>query len=156
MEKINFGIGAIVAGIFLVLFASGCVTEDGVTGNPIASQAVDSEQGVFRIPISELSDQASFYSFDATGKEVRFFAVSGPDGAVRTAFDACDVCGGRKGYAQQGNDMVCRNCQRHFRLDGIGTKNRGGGCWPGYLDHELEGNDVIIKESDLEAGRWMF
>jgi hypothetical protein len=37
------------------------------------------------------------------------------DGVIRAAYDACDVCyRERKGYHQEGDDMVCNNCGRHF------------------------------------------
>ncbi len=143
----------LLMGIAAVISISGCVSE---AGNVVGEQIPDSESGVMRIPLSEIKSQAKFYTYNAGGTEVRFFAVRGSDGEVRTAFDACDVCKGYKGYRQQGSDMVCNNCGRYFSIDGIGTKNRGGGCWPSYLSHETDGDYMIIKEGELSAGRWMF
>jgi len=69
---------------------------------------------------------------------VKYFVVEAEDGSVKTAFDACDVCyRSRKGYRQEGDDMICNNCGNHYPISGLGTKNlRGGGCWPGYLPNE--------------------
>ena len=100
-----------------------------------------------------LSEKASFYEYDG----IKYFAVEASDGSIKTAFDACDVCGGRKGYRQQGNDMVCNNCGRYFSIDALGEKNiYGGGCWPGYLPSSVEGDSLVIKTSDLEKGRYRF
>ena len=96
------------------------------------------------------------YSYDANGINVVYFTVLGSDGAVRTAFDACDVCGGYKGYRQQGNDVVCNNCGRYFGIDDIGTKNEPGGCWPSYLNHKIEGNYLLISKSEIEKGSFRF
>ncbi len=140
-----------VMGVFAVLLASGCTTDEAVTG-----EVISTETGVIKIPVSDITNQAKFFSHNDGGNEVRFFAVRGSDGIIRTAFDACDVCGGKKGYRQQGNDMLCNNCGLFFDIDDLGRKNRGGGCWPTYLSHEVQGNYVIIKESELSAGKWMF
>ncbi|MBD3203920.1 DUF2318 domain-containing protein, partial [Candidatus Woesearchaeota archaeon] len=90
------------------------------------------------------------------GTMIKYFAVRAQDGNIRTAFDACDVCGGHKGYRQNGNDVICNNCGRNFRIESIGEKNQGGGCWPSYLEHEIKNGNILIKKSDLESGRYMF
>ena len=91
-------------------------------------------------------------------QKIQFFAVKASDGSIKTAFDACDVCyGSKKGYRQEGNQMVCNNCGNKYPIDGIGTKNKaGGGCWPGYLPNEIQGNSLVIKNSDLKAGKYRF
>ncbi len=123
---------------------------DDSTGN-----VVDSE-GYLRISLSDLSEKVKFYSYNDAGVEINYFAVLGSDEKPRTAFDACDVCGGYKGYEQQGNDIMCRKCGRVFRIDGLGTKNKGYGCWPSYLPHEVEGNEILIKESSIKDSRQRF
>ncbi len=110
----------------------------------------------FVIPISEISKKTKFYSIDSGLREVRFFVVMGKDGHPHVAFDACDVCGGRKGYRQEGNDMVCNNCGRHFRIEDIGSANLGGGCWPSYLQYEFDGENIVIDNADIAKGAVMF
>ena len=139
----------LLAGILLV---SGCINAS-TTGDVVSTQDANR---VMKIPVSEISSQVKFYSFNSGGTKVNFFAVKGSDGKIRTAFDACDVCGGYKGYRQEGNDMVCNNCGRYFDINDIGTKNRGGGCWPSYLSHMTEGDDIVIEKSELLAGKWRF
>ena len=140
----------ILIGLAAIILVSGCISSAETTGNVISSG------GAIKIPVSGISSQAKFYEYETGGKTVNFFAVLGNDGEVRTAFDACDVCGGAKGYRQEGHDMVCNNCGRHFSIDSIGTENRGGGCWPSYLSHTSDGEHIMIGKNELEGGAWRF
>ncbi len=133
----------------LMLLIVGC--GNNATGNFVADTS-----GYVNIPLSDLSNKVQFYTYDDNGVKINYFAVLGSDEKPRTAFDACDVCGGYKGYEQQGRDIACRNCGRVFSIDGLGTKNKGFGCWPSYLPHKVEGNNILIKASDLKAGRKRF
>lgn len=135
--------------LVLTLFIAGC------SSNEVTTNAVAGDNFV-KIPLSEISSEAKHYSYDTNGVKVNYFVALGSDGNVRTAFDACDVCGGYKGYRQEGTDMVCNNCGRAFSIDSIGTKNRGGGCWPSYLSHKIEGDYVLISESEIEKGAFRF
>lgn len=138
-------IGAI---LLIVVFIAGC----SATGRTVAESA----EGYVSIPVSEVSTQVGFYSLENSGVKINYFAVLGSDGKPRTAFDACDVCGGYKGYQQQGSDIKCGKCGRVFSIDGLGTKNKGYGCWPSYLPHEVRGDDILIKISDIKDGRKRF
>ena len=55
-----------------------------------------------------------------------------------------------------GSDIKCNNCGRVFSIDGLGTKNKGYGCWPSYLPHEVKGNDIIISIDDIKKDRKKF
>jgi len=150
-NKIMLGIGAFVLVLVLVfVFGNGSTTGNAVDG---ASETIE-ELDAIKIPVSELSNKAQFYNHEG----VEYFAVKTESGAVKTAFNACDVCyKSRKGYKQVGEDMVCNNCGNHYTISGIGTKNlKGGGCWPGYLPSTTEGDYLVIKKSDLESGRYRF
>jgi len=114
-------------------------------------------QGEMELSASEVTKDAKYYSIDASGVEVRFFAVRGSDGKIRVAMDACDVCyDAKKGYRQSGDDMVCNNCGNKYATDGIGTENLKGGCWPSYVPIKVEDGNLIIKASDVKAKRFMF
>ncbi len=109
------------------------------------------------ILLSEVSSNARWYEYDSNGATIRFFAVKASDGSIKTAFDACDVCyGAKKGYRQEGNMMVCNNCGKKFSIDGLGTENRGTGCWPGYLPNTIQDGKIVIRKADIEGGRWRF
>jgi len=118
--------------------------------------AVEIMDGAARIPMADVSDgKAHFYSHAAGGKEIRFFVVKSPDGVIRAAFDACDVCyPEKKGYEQDGDFMVCRNCGRRFHSNQINVVQ--GGCNPSPLTRTEENGMVVIKASDIEAGAGYF
>jgi len=126
----------------------GC-SNNGVTGGVAVEE-------VIKIPVSELTDQIQKFDYDVDGAAVTYFAVLGMDGEVRTAFDACDVCGGKKGYNQQGFNVVCKNCGQRFLINDLGTKNAPGGCWPSNLDHTIEEGQVVIKTADLARNMFRF
>lgn len=132
-------------GILIVL---GFFFFSNFTGNSV------SEDDLFKISLSEVSDVATYHEVDG----VEFFVVKTADGSIKTAFDACDVCyGAQKGYSQEGDYMICNNCGNRYPINGLGTENtQGGGCWPGYLESRVEGNFLVIKESDLKKGSYRF
>ena len=143
--------------IVVLLAAIFFIGKGTTTGN--ATQTVNlAAEGSTDIPLSEITEEAKWYEYDANGKKIKFFAVKASDGSIKTAFDACDVCyGSKKGYRQEGNQMVCNNCGNKYPIDGLGTENKaGGGCWPGYLPNEIQGESLVIKHSDIEAGKYRF
>lgn len=113
--------------------------------------------GVVSIPAGKLADgKAHFFKINDGGREISFFAVKAADGSFKTAFDACDSCfHAKKGYDQQGDRMHCKNCNRKFAIDRLGP-NATGGCNPGYLPHQMNGSNVVIKASDLKDGARYF
>jgi len=121
------------------------------------SEKVASVNGSVVIPVAKVSDsKAHYYRLAVGGKEVGFFVVKGNDGAIHTAFDACDVCfREKKGYSQDGDFMVCRNCNKKFPISRIGATS-GTGCNPSHLGHTEDGRNVIIKVADLQAGTPIF
>lgn len=136
-----------------VLLNAGCLGP----GNSGVSNSFDAGNGDVSIPESDVADSAKFYQYNYGETAIRFFVVRGPDEKIHTAFDACDVCyREKKGYRQNGNYMQCNNCGQMFAINGIGTQNRGGGCWPGYLLFSLSNGNVIITESDLQSGLYYF
>jgi len=134
------GAAAIFGLIFIVSLFTG--------GFGFSGKAIQNSEGEITIPLSEISEQAKFYEYDG----IKYFVIKASDGSIKTAFDACDVCySTRKGYRQEGDYMICNNCGNRYPIDGLGTENkRGGGCWPGYLPSKVEGNNLVIKSSELD------
>ena len=120
-------------------------------------QKVKVTNGVVTIPVAKVSDGAAhFYKFTEGGKEIGFFIIKGADGALHTAFDSCDVCfREKKGYFQQGDFMVCKNCNQRFATTRIGP-HAVGGCNPSYLASSTDGSNVVIRAADLQAGARYF
>ena len=139
----------VVAGGFIVLSGTGgWLNGTGTSSGNSQATEVTADQGVVKIPLSDISNGLSFYSYKSNGTAIKFFAVKGSDGNVHVAFDTCDVCG-PKGYTQSGNDVVCNNCGKHFSINSIGTANLSGGCLPSHLPMNIVGNSIVIKTSDL-------
>jgi uncharacterized membrane protein len=112
--------------------------------------------GEVSLPVSELNDKARFYEYKAaSGKTVRFFALKSSDGAYRAALDACDVCfHAKKGYSQEGEDMVCNNCGMHFHSAKVNEVK--GGCNPVGLERKVVGDRLSLSAKELEAGASYF
>jgi len=108
-------------------------------------------------PVADFTDgQAKYFQVDTgQGIKVKFFILKSSDGVIRAAFDACDVCwpAGR-GYAQDGDEMVCRNCGRRFAS--IKINEIKGGCNPAPLERRIEGDQLLIEKEAILAGRTYF
>jgi len=120
-------------------------------------EKVKAVNGVVTIPLAKIGDgKAHYYKFEADGKEIAFFLVKAGDGSIRSAFDACDVCfQDKKGYVQQGDAVVCKNCNKKFAINRIGP-HAVGGCNPSHLPHREAGGNVVITVEDLQAGARFF
>jgi uncharacterized membrane protein len=147
-------IAVMCLGVYFVISTG--ENEDIQVNKPSESTMYQDETNVW-VPLSGITDEAEFYEYDSNGIGIQFFAVEGSDGEVRIALDACDVCySAKKGYTQAGDDMQCINCGNKYSIDGLGTENIGGGCWPSYIPIQVNGDNVYIKISDLENKRDMF
>ncbi|HEX8088126.1 MAG TPA: DUF2318 domain-containing protein [Blastocatellia bacterium] len=138
---------------YVMMKASTDATAPGAvaTGDGTGGQAGD-----IRIPLAELSDKARFFDFKtADNSSVRFFAIRSSDGVYRAALNACDTCyHAKKGYHQEGDDMICNNCGLKFPSAKINEAH--GGCNPVSLPRTVEGDSLVIKASALESGKQYF
>lgn len=109
-----------------------------------------------RIPISEISAKAKFFDYTTADKRsIRFFVMKSSDGQYRAALDACDTCfQAKKGYHQEGDDLICNKCGLKFHSSLINEV--AGGCNPIGLARTIEGDQIVIKASDLERGARFF
>ena len=136
-------------GAYLVINASNDnPTATAVATNP-ASAAPESRD--IRISLSDLSSTAKFFDYKLSdNRPVRFFVLKSSDGVYRAALDACDTCyHAKKGYHQEGDDMICNNCGLHFHSAKINEVH--GGCNPIGLPRTIDGNQLVIKASELES-----
>ena len=117
-----------------------------------AQNASASETGDVVIPISDFSNgKAKFFDYTAADKKsVRFFVIKSSDGVYRAALDACDVCfAAKKGYYQDGDNMVCKKCGRDFPSALVNEVT--GGCNPIGVPRTVDGDNLVIKASELES-----
>ena len=112
--------------------------------------------GVIRLPTATYADRvARHYTYMNGNKPIEFFVMQSPDGVIRAAFNACDVCYlGKKGYVQEGDEMVCVNCGNRFPSDKINDVK--GGCNPAPLKRTVVEDMLVIKVSDIEKGATFF
>lgn len=117
---------------------------------------VDAKAGEVKLAVDEIDDgDAHYYLYEKDGREIKFFVLKSPDGVMRAAFDACDVCyKARKGYSQDGAFMVCNNCGQRFHSNRVNVVK--GGCNPAPLKRTLAGDQLIIRESDILPGARFF
>lgn len=111
--------------------------------------------GRVQIPVADINDgKAHHFKVKADdGTMVTFFTLKSRDGVIRAAIDACDVCyRSGKGYLQDGDFMVCRNCGMKFASDKINVIK--GGCNPAPLDREVEGENLVIAMTDINMNSW--
>lgn len=117
---------------------------------------VVAEDGAVRLPVSTFDDyKAHHYTYMHEGRPIEFFVLKSKDGVVRAAFNACDVCfPAKKGYTQDGDEMVCNNCGRRFPADQINEVR--GGCNPSPLDRTVDGDTLVIQVADIVKGLGYF
>ena len=119
-------------------------------GNP-----ADTGQAI-KFPVSTFNDgKARHYQYNSGEQNIKFFVLKSSDGVIRAAFDACDVCWrAGKGYYQDGDEMVCRNCGRRFASALVNEVQ--GGCNPAPLKRQIDGDNVVINISDIKEGKGFF
>jgi len=107
-------------------------------------------------PVSMFADgKAHHFDYKAGGMTIRYFVLKSSDGVIRAAFDACDVCWpAGKGYYQDGDDMVCRNCGRRFASNLVNEVK--GGCNPAPLTRNVKGDQLVLKADDILQGKTYF
>ena len=119
---------------------------------PSPADALTAQNGEVRIPVSQLSDSTvHFYRADIGDTSVRFIVVREANDQYVTALDACQICGS-KGYKQEGQNVICRNCGAVIYIPSIGSK---GGCNPIPVKSRVEGGTVIVNLTDLAGSAKM-
>lgn len=145
--------------LLAVLGVGGYVLAGNLNGQASQATPISAVPGpsAVKIPLAELEGgKAKFFDYrTASDKNIRFFAMKSSDGVYRAALDACDVCWeAKKGYVQDGDDMLCRKCGRRFLSAKINEVT--GGCNPVGLTRTVADGHLVISASDLEAGKSFF
>jgi len=122
--------------------------------DPTAAAPVSGD--VVSMPAAAFDDGKARYFDHRHGHiTIRYFVVRSADGVLRAAFDACDVCWpAGKGYAQDGDFMVCRNCGQRFHSTRVNEVK--GGCNPAPLERRVENGMLMIRVSDILDGQTYF
>jgi len=154
---------AIIAVLLVAGVAGGYMAFNGKSDSPNKA-AVEGGQnvaqpaanGLMTYPVAMFADgQARHFDFKGGKHTIRYFIIKSSDGVIRAAFDACDVCWpSGKGYYQEGDKMVCRNCGRKFAS--VLVNEVKGGCNPAPLNREVQGDKLVIKIEDIAKGQQYF
>ncbi len=155
LPMIIVGVGiafAAGAGAFYVLYGP------DVSGSKQVSleQSVAPAATMIQYPTSMFLDGvAKHFSYQHGDLTIKYFVLRSSDGIIRAAFDACDVCWpAGKGYYQDGDHMVCRNCGRRFAS--VMVNEVQGGCNPSPLNRKMQENEVVIQVEDIIKGKQYF
>lgn len=141
-----------VAGVMFLL-PGGSEAPTGIVAEP---NTVSKDDHVVTYAVSIFEDgRARHFELKAGDKTIRYFVIKSSDGVIRAAFDACDVCWpAGKGYFQDGDVMVCRNCGRRFASTLVNEVQ--GGCNPAPLNRKVEGDQLVITKADILNGSRYF
>ncbi len=145
----------IAAGAFYISRKAPEATSVANVVSPEVSPDVQTNSVAF--PVTRFDDgQAQFFSYvDGDEITIKYFVLKSSDGVIRAAFDACDVCWrAGKGYYQNGDVMVCRNCGRTFAS--ILVNEVKGGCNPAPLTRNVADGRVVIQIEDILEGKQYF
>jgi uncharacterized membrane protein len=143
---------AIVAGLSLFLFTGRGTSTAPVASTGPVSSAIHDGRITYAVNLFADGQARHFQYADAESKTtISYFILKSSDGIIRAAFDACDVCWrSGKGYYQEGDSMVCRNCGRRF--ESVLVNEVQGGCNPAPLRRTIENGQVVIQIEDIKKG----
>jgi uncharacterized membrane protein len=150
----------LIAGIIgaAIIFGAAIFIVTGTGGNDtvVATVPVSTNSTFISFPASTFDDGKAHHFEHVDGKHtIKYFILKSSDGVIRAAFDACDVCWpAGKGYYQDGDHMVCRNCGQRFASVRINEVK--GGCNPAPLNRKVKDGNLVIEIKDIREGRRYF
>ena len=162
-KKSGYLLPTVIAVLLVAGVAGGYMAFSGKSDAPIQAAVEDVQKsaqstanGLVTYPVAMFADgQARHFDFKGGKHTIRYFIIKSSDGVIRAAFDACDVCWpSGKGYYQEGDKMVCRNCGRKFAS--VLVNEVKGGCNPAPLNREVQGDKLVIKIEDIAKGKQYF
>lgn len=149
-----------VAAVGVVIIAAAAaffyLSESGSNQIAVASGSAETTSTSVSFPVTLFDDGKARHFEHVDGNiTIRYFILKSSDGVIRAAFDACDVCWpAGKGYYQDGDVMVCRNCSRRFAS--VLVNEVKGGCNPAPLNRTVQNGKLVITVKDIQQGRQYF
>ena len=122
-------------------------------------EAALNENGDIVIPLDQITETASFYTYNELDSKMEIIAVKASDGTIRTAFNTCQVCysSGKGYYKLEDGLLTCQNCGNQFAMDQVEVTK--GGCNPVPITDEYKVTDnekVTIPKEFLEEAQVIF
>jgi uncharacterized membrane protein len=129
----------------------------GCSKLPAEYKTLRATDGEVRIPLSEVNDgKVHFYTYKKSGKRINLLVRTDCDGDLSVYFDACFTCyKHKKGYRDEGTDLVCNECSMRFGLADKKWDNTGG-CSPILLKSTITDGFITIKTEHIEKGSKLF
>jgi uncharacterized membrane protein len=148
--------GLLLVPLFMAAVLVADLALDGGLGGKRFERVSPDRQGQVHLEVGDLeAGDVRFYRFLNSGnQEIKFFIARDRNSDLQIAFDANEICFKKgRGYTAQGEWLVCNWCDKSFRLAEVNAG--GGGCRPVPLAHTVEGDTVVLEETDILAG-WRF
>ena len=142
--------------VVVVLFVGVVISADLVMTGASHQRVSPDTQGLVQLDVSDLapSDVRFFRFLNSGNQEVKFFVGRDRQGTLQVAFDASETDYKRKrGFRHEGDWMVNNKCDTAVPLAEVNAST--GGCRPVPLDYRLEGDRLVLHESDILAG-WRY
>lgn len=135
--------------VICLLVITGCSFGNGkeeLKQNVVSAEFNDDGDIVIRE--DDITEEATFISYEVDGVTIGFIAVRGTDGKVRVAFNTCHSCGPAPNayFIQEGEYFICQNCKNKIHVDKISEDVDD--CSPRVIEEmtEEEGIITISKE----------
>lgn len=137
--------------IFMVLFALSVVAskEPGYNPKPIKLASVNTE---IQIPIKNITENITKFVYNLDGVDIRFILVRASDGTIKSALDACRICG-PIGFEQVGDKIVCRRCGVETEINDIGKDES---CNPIPLETAINSKYVVIQVKNFRKDMYIW
>jgi uncharacterized membrane protein len=129
----------------------------GCSRLPVEYKTLQASDGEIRIPVKEVNDgKVHFFTYKKSGKRINLLVRSDGSGTLSVYFDACYTCyKHKKGYREDGTDLVCNECKMRFKLADKKWDHTDG-CSPILLKSTLTDGFIIIKADTIEKGAKLF
>ncbi|MBI5083343.1 MAG: DUF2318 domain-containing protein [Acidobacteria bacterium] len=113
-----------------------------------------------RVPVAELGPgKARIFRFDAQNDEpIRVFVGRLGKGRLVTTFAACRRCDRASGRSRVSDgQLICGHCGEPMPiLEEGATLPQEKDCTPIPIQFRIEGDSLVVRASDIEAGRPLF
>lgn len=138
----------------VILGINGCSSNSKLEGSVDDTQkqkvvkATLNDEGNIVINEDEITEIATFLSYEVDNITIGFIVVRGTDGKVRVAFNTCQSCSPSPNayFVQKGEYFECQNCGNKFHVDQIGIEK--GGCNPAPVEEMTKEDGIITISSE--------
>ncbi len=124
---------------------------NNTTSSDTAVPATLNDNGDVVIQVADITEKATFLSYDEGGTAMGLLVVKASDGTIRTALDTCQICNGSPYayFTQQDDKFQCQNCGNIYSVDMIEQERGGCNPVPIMTDEKTVTETEIIIPSQL-------